>query len=149
MRVSFIDLFAIFTISRVLQIYSNMEPLKISGTDDTPEIILDRDIPVFSFAGRSLPEDAIGFYKPVMDWLENYFENPNPSSRFTFKLTYFNTASSKVIQDILLKLDNYAEAGNEIEMDWYYDRDDEDILESGEEYRDAVGFPVNLHRMDY
>ncbi|MFW6218917.1 MAG: SiaC family regulatory phosphoprotein, partial [Bacteroidota bacterium] len=78
-----------------------------------------------------------------------YFENPKPLSRFIFKLTYFNTASSKVIQDILLRLNEYAESGHNIELDWYYDKDDEDILESGEEFRDAVDFPMNLHRLDY
>ncbi|MFW5658121.1 MAG: DUF1987 domain-containing protein [bacterium] len=126
-----------------------MESYKISGTDDTPEIVLNADTEVFSFSGRSLPEDAVGFYRPVFSWLEKYFENPKPLSRFIFKLTYFNTASSKVIQDILLRLNEYAESGHNIELDWYYDKDDEDILESGEEFRDAVDFPMNLHRLDY
>ncbi|MFW6218817.1 MAG: SiaC family regulatory phosphoprotein, partial [Bacteroidota bacterium] len=65
-----------------------MESYKISGTDDTPEIVLNADTEVFSFSGRSLPEDAVGFYRPVFSWLEKYFENPKPLSRFIFKLTY-------------------------------------------------------------
>ena len=82
-----------------------METIKIQGTEDTPKIILDADNKVLEISGRSLPEDVTAFYEPVLNWLNEYSENPNDKTVFNFKLTYFNTASSKLLLDILMKLE--------------------------------------------
>ncbi|MFW6224205.1 MAG: DUF1987 domain-containing protein, partial [Bacteroidota bacterium] len=81
-----------------------MDVIKIKGTEDTPTIILDTEREIYEISGRSLPEDVAVFYDPVLNWLDEYAESPNEKTEFTFKLTYFNTASSKLLLDILLKL---------------------------------------------
>ncbi|MFP4366155.1 MAG: DUF1987 domain-containing protein [Bacteroidales bacterium] len=115
-----------------------METIKINGTDDTPGIILDANSEVFEISGRSLPEDVTAFYDPVLNWLDEYAEKPNPKTEFVFKLTYFNTASSKVLLDILMKLEDINNDGNEVIVKWYSPEDDEDMQEAGEEYADIV-----------
>lgn len=115
-----------------------METIKINGTDDTPGIILDAASEVFEISGRSLPEDVTAFYDPVLNWLDEYAEKPNPKTEFVFKLTYFNTASSKVLLDILMKLEDINNDGHEVIVKWYSPEDDEDMQEAGEEYADIV-----------
>ena len=80
-----------------------METIKILGTDDTPHVILDPDNEIFEISGRSLPEDVTAFYEPVLTWLDEYAQNPNSKTVFTFRLVYFNTASSKLLLDILMR----------------------------------------------
>jgi len=46
-----------------------MNPLIIEGSTETPEIILDKKTNTFVFKGKSLPENPIYFYKPVIKWL--------------------------------------------------------------------------------
>ena len=118
-----------------------MEVIKILGTDDTPGITLDAQNEIFEIAGRSLPEDVASFYDPALNWLNEYAESPNKKTNFNFKLTYFNTASSKVLLDILMKLEEIHEAGNEVLVKWYSPDDDEDMQEAGEEYADIVDVP--------
>ncbi len=118
-----------------------MEVIKIKGTDDTPNIILDKENDVFEISGRSLPEDVSTFYEPILKWLDEYAENPNPKTVFSFKLVYFNTASSKLLLDILMKLEEMHENGNEVLIKWYYPEDDEDMQEAGEEYAEIVDVP--------
>ena len=118
-----------------------METIKIQGTEDTPKIILDADNEVLEISGRSLPEDVSAFYEPVLNWLNEYAENPNKKTIFNFKLTYFNTASSKLLLDILMKLEEMHENGNDILIRWHYPEDDEDMEEAGEEYADIVDVP--------
>lgn len=118
-----------------------MEPIKIMGTDDTPKVILDPDSELFEISGRSLPEDVSTFYEPILKWLEEYKESPAGKTVFAFKLQYFNTASSKAILDVLMKLESISEAGNEVQIKWYYPEDDEDMEEAGEEYADIVDIP--------
>ena len=121
-----------------------MDLLSIEATDETPKIILDPENNVFEFSGKSLPEDVLTFYGPVLDWLEGYGDSANKKTVFDFKLVYFNTASSKLILDILFKLEELHEAGADISIVWYYQEEDEDMEEAGEEYADLVDVPFEL-----
>jgi hypothetical protein len=118
-----------------------METIKIQGTEDTPKIILDAENEFLEISGRSLPEDVSSFYEPVLNWLNEYAENPNKKTVFNFKLTYFNTASSKLLLDILMKLEEMHEKGQDVLIRWHFPEDDEDMAEAGEEYADIVDVP--------
>lgn len=118
-----------------------MDSIKLKGTDDTPSVILDKENGIFEIAGRSLPEDVNAFYEPILDWLADYAESPNSETVVTFKLVYFNTASSKLILDILLKFEEISESGSEVLIKWYFPEDDEDMEEAGEEYSEIVEIP--------
>jgi hypothetical protein len=118
-----------------------MEVIKILGTDDTPAVILDSANNNFELSGRSLPEDVAAFYNPILEWLDKYIQNPNPKTVFQFKLIYFNTASSKLLLDILMKLEELHNEGKDTLVKWFYPEDDEDMKEAGEEYADIVDVP--------
>jgi hypothetical protein len=118
-----------------------METIKIQGSEDTPKIILDASNEILEISGRSLPEDVSSFYEPVLNWLNEYAESPNKKTVFNFKLTYFNTASSKLLLDILMKLEEMHEKGQDVLIRWHYPEDDEDMAEAGEEYADIVDVP--------
>lgn len=118
-----------------------METIKIQGTEDTPKVILDKDNEIMEISGRSLPEDVASFYDPILNWLDEYAEAPNGKTVFNFKLVYFNTASSKLLLDILMKLEEIHEADNDVLIKWHYPEDDEDMEEAGEEYADIVDVP--------
>ncbi|MDA3952966.1 MAG: DUF1987 domain-containing protein [Bacteroidales bacterium] len=118
-----------------------MDVIKIKSTDDTPTIILDKDSGIFEISGRSLPEDVTTFYEPVLNWLDDYHEEANEKTIFAFKLVYFNTASSKLILDILMKLEEMHEDGKNVLIKWFFPDDDEDMEEAGEEYADIVDVP--------
>jgi hypothetical protein len=117
-----------------------MQILNLEGTEDTPKIILDKNNGIFEISGRSLPEDSAEFFQPVLDWLDEYKEAPNDSTEFMFKLEYFNTASSKLILDILSNLEDI-EGTTVI---WYYHEDDEDMEEAGEEFSELVELPFEF-----
>jgi hypothetical protein len=125
-----------------------MEILKKAGTEDTPEVILDADNKVMEISGRSLPEDVATFYEPIITWLEEYAKNPDNETVFTFKLDYFNTATSKVILDILVMFEEMIEEGHQVKVMWYYDEDDEDMKAAGEEYSDMVDVPIEMISLD-
>jgi hypothetical protein len=118
-----------------------METIKIQGTEDTPKVILDKEKELLEISGRSLPEDVASFYEPVLTWLDEYAQDPNPKTIFNFKLVYFNTASSKLLLDILMKLEEIHEAGHDVLIKWHFPEDDEDMEEAGEEYADIVDVP--------
>ena len=121
-----------------------MNPIVINATEDTPGIRLDAASDIFEISGRSLPEDVVKFYKPILDWLDEYAQSPNAHTVFDFKLSYFNTASSKIILDVLMKLEGMYDAGKNITIKWHFPLDDEDMEEAGREYSEIVSVPIEL-----
>lgn len=114
-----------------------MNTINLEGKSDTPKILFDPENDIFEISGRSLPEDATVFYEPILDWLNAYAENPNNKTVVHFKLNYFNTASSKMLLDILLIFEELSEK-NDVLIKWFYPEDDEDMQEAGEEYDEIV-----------
>ena len=121
-----------------------MEPLLITETFDCPGITLDQENNIFEISGRSLPEDVYTFYQPVVEWLTEYTEQPNPETKFDFKFIYFNTATSKIILDVLTLLEQMKENGHEVVVRWHYLKEDEDMKDEGEEYSGMVEVPFEL-----
>ncbi len=117
-----------------------MEVINLEATEDTPRIVLDKDKGLFEISGRSLPEDSAEFYQPILEWLDRYQKNANSNTKFAFKLEYFNTASSKLILDILSKLEDITGTT----VIWYYHEDDEDMEEAGEEFSELVEIPFEF-----
>jgi hypothetical protein len=121
-----------------------MDTIKIAATEDTPNVVLDPVNNQFEISGRSLPEDVVVFYQPVMQWLEALEKTPIANMTLSIKLEYFNTASSKLILDILLKLEEIFQNGTQLKVIWYFLSTDSDMKEAGEEYSEIVGLPFEL-----
>src|SRR5687768_8776027 len=117
-----------------------MNILQLEGTEDTPRIVLDKNSGIMEISGRSLPEDSTEFYKPVLDWIEHYANDPNPLTNFVFKLEYFNTASSKLILDVLYALEDI----KGLKVQWYFHEEDEDMEEAGQEFSELVEIPFEF-----
>ena len=117
-----------------------MEILNLKGTEDTPTILLDKKNGIFEISGRSLPEDSAEFYRPVLEWIKGYSSSPNPATEFVFKLEYFNTASSKLILDVLSALEDIPG----MKINWYFHDDDEDMEEAGQEFSELVEIPFEF-----
>ena len=118
-----------------------MEELKIEGSAKTPTIEFNASGDLL-LKGRSIPENSIEFYKPILDWIENYGDSPKDKTIVNVQLEYFNTSSSKCILDVFKKLETLS--GTDIEINWYYEEDDEDMLEAGEDYQAIIDIPFKM-----
>jgi len=121
-----------------------MDIINIEATDETPRVYLDVVAGKFEMGGKSLPEDVTVFYNPILTWLDGYALEPNKETCFVFKMDYFNTASSKLILDILLKLEEINEENEGLKIEWYFREDDEDMEEAGEEFSEIVEIPFEI-----
>lgn len=116
-----------------------LKALHLDATKETPEVTLDAAGNKFEITGRSFPLNAKGFYAPILEWLETYAASPNETTELIFRLEYFNTPSSKSISDILKKMKEIKDAGNNVTVFWYYEEDDIDILDLGHVFARTVG----------
>ncbi len=122
-----------------------MNKLELIGTAKTPTVNFDSQSGVLVLKGRSIPENAIEFFKPLVDWLDNYSNQSKMITKANIQLEYFNTSSSKCILDIFKKLESINKQDDkEVIVNWYYEEDDEDMLEAGEDYQSILKIPFEM-----
>jgi hypothetical protein len=121
-----------------------MENIVLEGTGRTPAIIFDAVQGSLELSGRSIPENSLAFYKPLFDWIDDYVQNPKKETNIAFNLEYFNTSSSKCILDMLRKLERLAEDGHKANVKWFFDEGDEDMEESGNDFKSLINLDIEL-----
>jgi len=125
-----------------------MESLNIEGSAKTPTIKFEPATGKLLIRGRSIPENSIEFYKPLVDKLEEYAGSPQSTTNVDIQLEYFNTSSSKCILDVFKKLEAINAGSSEVVINWHYEEDDEDMLEAGEDYQAIINVPFKMVEME-
>ena len=106
-------------------------------TKYTPSINLDAQKGLIELVGKSYPENTFEFYKPMMDWVEEYFNgNEQFITTINFEIIYFNSSSSKLVFDFFDRIEEMREAGKYTEINWIYDKDNDSALETGEDFKE-------------
>ncbi len=118
-----------------------MEDLNLEGTAKTPTVDFKSNGELL-IKGRSIPENSIEFYKPIIDWITDYGNSPQSDTSVNIQLEYFNTSSSKCILDVFKKLESLPDTS--VKIKWYYEEDDEDMLEAGEDYEAIIDLPFEM-----
>ena len=121
-----------------------MQDLIIEATIKTPEVRFIASNGLLTLRGRSIPENSIDFFKPLHDWIDGYFLNPQEKTCVEIKLEYFNTSSSKSMLDLFKKMEALNGIQTKIEINWFYEEDDEDMLEAGEDYEAIINVPFKM-----
>ena len=123
-----------------------MNALSIKPTPTSLAVSLDPSTGNFSFTGRSVSEHSVEFFKPVMDWMQQYALSPAPKTECLFQMEYFNSAARKSLIEILKILNDLHKKGNEVLIKWNYDEGDDSMKELGEEYANifSMKFRFNI-----
>ena len=121
-----------------------MENLLIEGSPKTPTVNFDSQNGIIELKGRSIPENSVEFYQPLQTWVELYSQNPKEETTVEIKLEYFNTSSSKCILDLFKKLEIINKSSSKVLVKWYFETDDEDMQEAGEDYQEIIGLPFKM-----
>ncbi|HRH65461.1 MAG TPA: DUF1987 domain-containing protein [Bacteroidia bacterium] len=122
-----------------------MDPLIIEEGIKTPSISFNPGNGILEIKGKSIPENSLEFYKPVFDWLDAYSKTPASNTEVHVRLEYFNTSSSKCLLDIFRRLEPANSGGiTSVKVHWFYESDDEDMMEAGDDYQALVKLPFTL-----
>ncbi len=114
-----------------------MNELIIKETKNTPEVNFNAHKGILSFSGKSYPEDAFTFYKPILKWIEKYFtEELQLNTIINFNMSYLNSSSSKIIFDILDLVEEFMKEDKYLEVNWIYDEENDSAEEVGENFKE-------------
>jgi hypothetical protein len=125
-----------------------MEKLLLKGSPKTPDVTFDGDLGVLKLSGRSIPEDSIEFFQPLNEWIDGYCQHPSSETLLDVRLEYFNTSSSKCILDLFKKFERVNGNRTTVRVNWYFETEDEDMAEAGEDYRAIVELPFDIIEVD-
>jgi len=121
-----------------------MKELVIEKTVKTPFVNFDAESGILKIIGRSIPENPEDFYSKLLDWVNEYFKSPQSETLVNVQLEYINSGSSKFILDFFYLFQDYKTKGNSCKINWYYEEDDEAVLELGKHYQTIIDVPFKL-----
>ena len=124
-----------------------MKQIPIIATANTPGVIYDSDSGFISIEGRSIPENPSEFYTQLSDWTISILSKPYPKILMEFRLDYINSSSAKQILNYLRGVRDKVFDGWDCRIVWYYEDDDESILELGQHLKSTLGIPFELKEL--
>ncbi len=125
----------------------NKPIFSVEGTSLSPSVFLDAKNGIIIISGIVSLENTDEFFDPILRFIDNHFDESD-SILCEVKLTYFNSSGSKKILEIFRKLDEYFKKGKEVLSKWYYQEDDEEVMNEGEYLQELVRFPVELFEIN-
>lgn len=121
-----------------------MENIFIEGSEVyfTPEVKFDFASGLCEIAGESYLEETYAFYDPLYKWLKEYINSTKRPLKFNIKLRYMNTSSSKCILVMLKILKTYTDEGGVVTVNWFIDKEDDDMQEEVEDILRETEMPI-------
>ena len=120
-----------------------MENLVTIPTKRNPEVKFNTNGNLL-ISGKSIPEDAETYYKPLFNWLEEFRKTSPPVINLTLKLEYLNTSSVRIVVKFMQNLVAMTKENVNLKITWIYDSDDDDICEQGEIIQESINYPIEM-----
>ena len=118
--------------------------LIIPKTNQTPEVEFDRENKHLSMKGKIIPENPFDFFDHFNLTFDKYIKANPDNLVINMQLDYFNTVSSKLLSKFFQK----AVTNSRPVLNWYYEKNDIELKEAGEDYAQIINYPINLIELD-
>lgn len=123
-----------------------MNIIKIEPTKVTPEVLfLEGHLEI---KGRSIPENASDFYRPLEEWVTEYVSRTAIRTRVSLTFDFINTASTKWVYGLIKKLSLYDDVRNRVSIEWFYERGDDELYELGQIIHSFIDCPFIFYETE-
>jgi hypothetical protein len=117
--------------------------IHILPTDNTPEIILNPE-GIIKIKGRGMVLKHTESFDLAMEWLDGYMLNPAETTLICICFEYLNSFCTVRLVHILQKISKVTLQNKKYSIHWYYEEEDEDILERGEYISSSFDMPITF-----
>lgn len=121
-----------------------MNDFSLPGTQSTPAIQTDWAAGSISMQGDSYPENSYELFHQVFEWIEGFLATAERPFSLDLRLLYLNTSSIKAMMEIFDLLEAAHQQGKAVAVNWYYDRENERVVELAEEFKEDCTFPFSI-----
>jgi len=109
----------------------------------TPQVDLNCLNGELIFSGKSIMENASGFYEEIYKWISNYSKKPKLTTNLRLNLEYFNSASSIWLAKIVRALCSVKKSGYTLFIHLYFDIEDFDSMHQ-DDLKDALSPIIDM-----
>ncbi|MCO6501253.1 MAG: SiaC family regulatory phosphoprotein [Vicingus serpentipes] len=127
-----------------------MKKIEIAGTYSSPKIVIDSSTGIIKICGRSTMIKPQEFYPYVIEYIENYCNQPHTKSLLIIDLEHFNSLSSRyllMIIELISKIEY--KKGHHVKINWYFESDDIGIKENIKLFSKVIQFKINAIEHQY
>ena len=122
-----------------------MNRFELEATGNSPYVNIDAENGLIELKGSSYPEDPVGYYENILDWITDNFNKLSQKIEVNIKLEYFNTSTSKSLFKLFQLLGKKKKVNNnDVIINWFFRVEDEDMLEAGEAYKGLSQLPFHF-----
>jgi hypothetical protein len=121
-----------------------MSNLFIEGTKSTPSVDFDGASGRLRLSGASYPENAFGFYKPVLEWAQDYTKALDRPTSIEIDLKYLNTSSTKCLMNFMRLFTQLPRGRELVTVIWFHDRGNDTIIEVAQEFSTGIQLPFRI-----
>ncbi len=118
--------------------------LIIPKTNQTPQVEFDVQNGKMFMKGKIVPENPFEFFDNFNQTFDDCVKTSPEGYEINVQLDYFNTVSSKLLSKFFQK----AISNSKPVLNWYYEKDDIELKEAGEDYAQIINYPINLIEVD-
>ena len=116
---------------------TGLKNLMIEQTNKTPQFDLNHLSGELIISGKSIPENAISTYQPVLNWIKQYALQPKPITNLRLSMEYFNTSSSIWISKIITTLTKISNPDYLLLVHLYIPLEEYDDMKRAEDIQDT------------
>lgn len=124
-----------------------LKQLRKNATKISPTILLDKEKSIFKITGISMAENSYDLYQEVIEWFTEYSKDPNKKTVLEFKLVYLNSSAIINIVRIIKILADLYKNGHDVKIIWYFETDDIEIQEHGDDISELFNIPVEITQL--
>lgn len=121
-----------------------MRPFVREAKPTTPYVHMNYETGHIQMKGVSHPENVFTFYNPIYEAIRSFGRVPTNEVVIDFALEYFNTSSARSLFMFFKEVKKLNTFGKKITVNWHYEEDDEDMMETGEDFQELVSIPFNF-----
>lgn len=119
------------------------EEIHILPTRASPEVILS-PTGFIKIKGRALSVNSNEFPEQILNAVDDYISDPPDTTEVIIGFEYLNSFSAKLLVSILRKLSQGIPHPKKLNIRWYYEEDDEDMLDTGKYISELYKIPVEF-----
>ncbi|MBN1599320.1 MAG: SiaC family regulatory phosphoprotein [Bacteroidales bacterium] len=120
-----------------------LKKVEILPTESTPGIFMDPE-GFIKIKGKGMVLDNTSNHEKIIEWITKYLANPAEVTFVSICMEYLNSYWTAKLITILKKISDIIFQHKKLIINWFYEEDDEDILERGEHISESLNLPINF-----
>lgn len=122
--------------------------LLLEATQSSPMVHCDWNRGLMTMRGESYPENSFQLYNAILNWLEAFLAASDRPLQLELELNYLNTSSVRAMIELFDQLQDAADQGRQVQVNWHFDPRNPRAAELGEEFREDYSFSFSILALD-